>query len=155
MKNGEVPTQPFIRIDRSASIQDAAHLMCDMSMGAIGVDDPDGVFLGLVTERDMLWAVARGKDPSTTRLSDIVNDFPIVLEGPLTADAAARKMRQGHVRHLIVRQEGDLRIVSMRDLLVHYLEVSGLEGSPHLASLYEMYRMFGDAFHPPVASTRT
>ena len=148
MTNSEAPTQPLIRMDGTASIQDAAHLMCDMSMGAMGVDGLDGAFAGLVTERDILWAVAQGKDGETTTLADILNDFPIVVEGPLSTDAAARKMRQGHVRHLIVRQGDGLRIVSMRDLLVAYLDVSGSEGAEHLASLMEMYRMFGASFRP-------
>ena len=149
MTNRNAPTQPFIRMDRSASLQSAAHLMCDMSMGAIGVDDPDGEFVGLVTERDILWAVAQGQDPCTTKLLDILNDFPIIVPGPISTEAAARKMRQAHVRHLIVTQDNQLRIVSMRDLLVDYLEAAGVEGSSHLASLSEMYRMFGATFRPP------
>lgn len=153
MTNMKAPTQPLIRMDGTASIEDAAHLMCDMSMGAMGVDGPDGSFIGLVTERDILWAVAQGKDGSTTQLVDILNDFPIIVEGPLSTDAAARKMRQGHVRHLIVRQDGGLRIVSMRDLLVAYLDVSGSEGAEHLASLMEMYRMFGASFRPAPKSS--
>jgi predicted transcriptional regulator len=146
MTTGNAPTQPLIQMDGSASLQDAAHLMCDMSMGAMGVENSAKEFVGLVTERDILWAVAQGKDTETTTLQDIVNDFPIVVQGPLSADAAARKMRQAHVRHLIVRQDDTLRIVSMRDLLVFYLDVSGSEGAEHIASLNEMYRMFGESF---------
>jgi CBS domain-containing protein len=149
MTTRDAPTQPFIRMDESASLQSAANLMCDMSMGAIGVDDPSGEFVGLVTERDILWTVAQGRDPSMTTLRDILNDFPIIVDGPLTTDAAARKMRQGHVRHLIVRQDGELRIVSMRDLLVDFLESTPIEDAEHLASLSEMYRMFGATFRPP------
>ena len=151
MTTRQAPTNPFIRMDESASIQSAAHLMCDMSMGAIGVDDSDGNFVGLVTERDILWAVALGKEPDATTLRDMLNDFPIIVDGPLSTDAAARKMRQGHVRHLIVAQAGQLRIVSMRDLLADYLE-AGEEPSPHLASLSEMYRMFGGSFRPHVTT---
>ena len=146
MTNRQAPTQPLIRMDESASIEDAARLMCDMSMGAMGVDDSESAFVGLVTERDILWATAQGKDPATTRLREILNDFPIVVVEPLSIQEAARKMRRAHVRHLIVQRGDMLRIVSMRDLMVAFLEESGPEGAEHLASLNEMYRMFGPAF---------
>ncbi len=54
--NSEAMTiRSLIRIRRSATLEDAARLMCDMSMGALGVDDADHRFVGLVTERDLLW----------------------------------------------------------------------------------------------------
>jgi predicted transcriptional regulator len=143
MTRKDAPTLPLIRMDVSATLQDAAHLMCDMSMGAMGVDDAKGDFIGLVTERDILWAVAQGKDPEFTTLRDVLNDFPIVIEGAITTEDAARKMRQAHVRHLIIREREMLRIVSMRDLLIEYLDE---EAPEHLASLTEMYRMFGSSF---------
>ena len=149
MKTKDAPTLPLIRMDATSSLQDAAHLMCDMSMGAMGVDDAHGDFIGLVTERDILWGVAQGKDPETTTLRDILNDFPIVVQGPISTQDAARKMRQAHVRHLIIRQVEGLRIVSMRDLLIEYLDE---EGPEHLASLTEMYRMFGSSFREISAS---
>lgn len=102
-------------------LKGAAQLMCDMSMGALGVNNPDHNFIGLITERDLMWAVAQGKDPFETRVKDVVNDFPIVVDAPISADDAARRMMSGHVRHLIV---GD--------------------GS-HTASTCEMRRMFGPA----------
>src|SRR5680860_1029417 len=77
MKSQVVPTRSLIRIRGSASIQEAAQLMCDMSMGALGVDDVEHEFLGLVTERDLMWAAALGKDPIETPVKEIVNDFPI------------------------------------------------------------------------------
>ena len=64
------------------------------------------------------------------------------MPGPISTHDAATKMRKGHVRHLIVEMDG-LRIVSMRDLMIEYLDE---EGPEHLASLTEMYRMFGSSF---------
>ncbi|HZJ51737.1 MAG TPA: CBS domain-containing protein [Actinomycetota bacterium] len=145
MKSQVVPTRSLIRIRGSASIQEAAQLMCDMSMGALGVDDVEHEFLGLVTERDLMWAAALGKDPIETPVKEIVNDFPIVVDGPITGEVAARRMRSGHIRHLIVRETEDLRIVSMRDLLPDCLD--GLDSTTpgHMASASEMGKMFGVA----------
>ena len=113
----KVDTHPLISIRSSATVQDAARLMADCSIGAVGVTGPDGTFAGIVTERDLGWFVAQAKDPADTSVGAITNDFPIVVEGPVEDDVAVERMRRAHVRHLIVKQGTDLRIVSMRDLL--------------------------------------
>ncbi|MGH2729042.1 MAG: CBS domain-containing protein [Actinomycetota bacterium] len=143
MSTQPAPTHPLIRIRESASIQEAAQLMCDMSMGALGVDGADHQFVGLITERDLMWATAQGKDPFQTLAKEIVNDFPIVVDGPLSSAESARRMIEGHVRHLIVHQSGNLRIVSMRDLLPDCLSLSDVTAPAHAASASELRMMFG------------
>jgi len=135
----------LIRIRASATLEDAARLMCDMSMGALGVDDANHRFVGLVTERDLLWAMAQGKDPGQTSVSDVVNDFPIVADGPISSEKAAERMMSAHVRHLLVREGGRLGIVSLRDV-VRELLVETSSTSTHPASAAELRRMFGNAF---------
>ena len=144
--SGQVATRSLIRMRKSASIQEAARLMCDMSMGALGVDDDEHGFVGLITERDLMWAVAQGKDPLETRVKEIVNDFPIVVDAPISSEEAARRMISGHVRHLIIRDNDDLRILSMRDLLTRFVNSPTAEGSTQAASGKELHRMFGAAF---------
>src|SRR5665809_136325 len=85
-----------------ATLEEAARLMCDMSMGALGVDDADHHFVGLVTERDLLWAMAQGKDSGQTTVGDVVNDFPLVVHGPISSAKAAERLMSAHVRHLRV-----------------------------------------------------
>jgi signal-transduction protein with cAMP-binding, CBS, and nucleotidyltransferase domain len=138
---GKVETRDLLRIRGSASIKDAAQLMCDMSYGALGVDDEHHDFSGLVTERDLLWAVAKGLPPEDTPLSEIVNDFPIVVEGPIGPDQALAKMASSHVRHLLIKEGHDLRILSMRDLMVAHLEHT--EEGHTFASAAELRRMLG------------
>ena len=142
MKTALTPTHSLIRIRKSATLQDAAHLMCDMSMGALGVDDDGHQFQGLITERDLIWAVAQGKDPCLVHVEEIMNHDPVIVEGPITLTRAAQRMRAAHVRHLIVRSPGGpLRIVSIRDLLETF---EGPADEPvHAASAAELHRMFG------------
>jgi CBS domain-containing protein len=85
-------------------------------MGALGVTDAHGRFAGIVTERDLTWFVAQGRDATGTSVGSVVNDFPVVVEAPITSSAALERMRTARVRHLILREEGAHRIVSMRDL---------------------------------------
>ncbi len=134
----------LIRIRGSATLEDAARLMCDMSMGALGVDDPDHRFVGLVTERDLLWAMAQGKDSGQTTVNEVVNDFPIVLDGPVSYAKATERMMSAHVRHLLVREGDRLGIVSLRDVVKESLDYTSAGTLP--ASTAELRRMFGKAF---------
>lgn len=140
------PTHSLIHIRDSAPIQEAAQLMCDLSIGALGVNDTDQEFVGLITERDLMWAQAQGRDPAETAVKEILNDFPIVVDAPVSTEDAAKRMMSGHVRHLLVNDNDELRIVSMWDLLVAEVEASGSESSKHVASAAEMRRMFGSTF---------
>lgn len=146
MTTNIAPTHPLIRIRDSASIQDAAKLMCDMSMGTLGVDNHEHEFIGLITERDLMWAMAQAKDPVETAVKDVVNDYPIVVHGPVSNIEAARRMRTAHLRHLIVRSRGELRIVSMRDLMNGFIGDHETVARPHTTSASELRRMFGDSF---------
>lgn len=146
MSTHVAPTHSMIRIRGTASIQAAASLMCDLSRGALGVDGPDHQFIGLITERDLLWALAQGKDPIETAVKEVVNDFPIIIDGPISPIKAARRMRAGHVRHLIIRYQDDLHVLSMRDLLSELLDDMGSAGVEHPASLSELRQMFGARF---------
>ncbi|HZK50268.1 MAG TPA: CBS domain-containing protein [Actinomycetota bacterium] len=128
-----------------ATLEEAARLMCDMSMGALGVDDADHHFVGLVTERDLLWAMAQGKDSGQTTVGDVVNDFPILVDAPISSEKAAERMMTAHVRHLLVREDDRLGIVSLRDV-VRELLVEPSSTSTHPASAAELRRMFGKAF---------
>jgi CBS domain-containing protein len=89
--------------------------MADCSIGALGVLDGDKRFAGIVTERDLSWFVAQAKDACSTSVAAIANDFPVVVDGPLDDATAIERMLKARVRHLIVREAGDFRIVSMRD----------------------------------------
>lgn len=113
-----VQTHPLISIRSCATVQEAAQLMADCSIGALGVLGPDHRFAGIVTERDLSWFVAQARDAGETKVEAITNDFPVVVEGPLDADEALDRMRKARVRHLIVHEGTDFRIISMRDFVL-------------------------------------
>jgi len=113
----KVETHRLISIRADATVQDAARLMADCSIGALGVLNTEKKFEGIVTERDLSWFVAQAKDPAGTRVSEIVNDFPVVVEGPIDDADALERMNRSRIRHLIVREGNDFGIVSMRDFI--------------------------------------
>jgi CBS domain-containing protein len=114
-----VQTQPLISVRSTATVKDAARLMADCSIGALGVLDEHKEFAGIITERDLTWFVAQGLESSETAVSEVVNDFPIVLDGPVDEVTAIDRMHSGHIRHLIVHDDDGFRVVSMRDVLHH------------------------------------
>jgi signal-transduction protein with cAMP-binding, CBS, and nucleotidyltransferase domain len=113
-----VHTYPLISIHQHASVQEAAQLMADCHMGAVGVMGPEHEFVGILTERDLMDFVARGKDPHEIDVAEVVNHVPTVVEGPLEDSDALDRMKASHIRHLIVKEDDDFRIVSMRDLVL-------------------------------------
>ena len=104
-------------VEENVTVAEAAAVMCDRSIGALGVRGGTGELGGIVTERDVTWLAAQGKDLTATPLSEVLNDFPVVLEGPIGRLEAAVRMRDAHVRHLLLREGDELRIVSMRDVV--------------------------------------
>ncbi len=110
------PTRLLHSVPATASVQEAAVVMADRGFGALGVRGDDDSFLGLITDRDLTWFVARGMDPRRSTVGEIVNDFPVVVDGPIDVATARARMEAARVRHLLVRQAGEMRILSIRDL---------------------------------------
>ena len=113
-----VQTHPLFSMRSDTTVQEAARLMADRSIGALGVLGANKEFVGIITERDLSWFVAQAGDAATTTIAEIVNDFPVVVDGPIEDADAIERMRAARIRHLIVREGDDFRIVSMRDYLL-------------------------------------
>ena len=113
-----VQTHPLFSMGSDATVQEAAGVMADRSIGALGVLGANKEFVGIITERDLSWFVAQAGDAATTTVAEIVNDFPVVVDGPIEDSDAIERMRAARIRHLIVREGDDVRIVSMRDYLL-------------------------------------
>ncbi len=100
------------------SLADAAIRMRDHCAGSLAVLDGDDL-VGILSERDLLWAMADGAAPNATRVSTYMS-APAVSVAPETDVLAAGRLMVKHdVRHLPVVRSGELLgMVSARDLLV-------------------------------------
>lgn len=117
MNSKNLESKSLIGINCEAYLDDVARLMTRKNIGALGVYAANAHdLLGLVTERDLTLALAKGLDPKQTKVSELMTRSPVVVLGPISFSEAAQLMRSRHVRHLIVNQEGSNRIVSIRDL---------------------------------------
>lgn len=78
----------------------------------------DGRLTGIVTERDVVRAVAEGRDPRRTRAADCMTPDPMTIRASDTLQDAMSLMRVLGVRHLPVVDDGrPSGIVSLRDVL--------------------------------------
>jgi CBS domain-containing protein len=100
------------------SLADAAMRMRDHGVGSLAVID-DEELVGIVTERDVLRAVAEGAPPRVTTVSDYMTALPVVASPGTDTIAAARLMVEHDIRHLpVVSDRKVVGMVSARDLLV-------------------------------------
>jgi CBS domain-containing protein len=99
-------------------LADAAIRMRDHGVGCLAVLDGEKL-VGILTERDLLWAMADGAAPQVTRVSTYMSSPAIVVSPEADLLEAGRLMVKHDVRHLPVVAAGQLRgMISARDLLV-------------------------------------
>jgi CBS domain-containing protein len=111
-------TKPILVIGPEHTLRQAARLMAARRVGSAVVMDPDGVGIGIMTERDVLNAIGRGLDPDSEHAAGHIT-WEVVYAGPdWTLDEAAAAMVRGGFRHLVVIDDGEvLGVISVRDIL--------------------------------------
>ena len=112
-----------VTIGAERALSDAIDLLGSRRIGAAVVTDPDGALRGILSERDVLRAVA---NRGAAALDDTVADHmtaDVVTCGPATSvDTLMSLMTEGKFRHLPVIEEGRLAgLVSIGDLVKHRL----------------------------------
>jgi CBS domain-containing protein len=76
---------------------------------------------GVVSERDVVQALADRRDPATTRARHIANSSLVWCDAEATVAEVATRMMESYVRHVLVEEDGVLvGVVSARDLLGIY-----------------------------------
>jgi CBS domain-containing protein len=92
----------FCADDVTAS--DAARQMADQDIGALPVCTAEGRLAGVITDRDLaVRIVAEGRDPSSTRVGELLEGGEVVTIGADdSAEEAIRTMKDHAVRRLPV-----------------------------------------------------
>ena len=110
-------TASLLTVSADATIGEAAAAMGARGVGAVVVLEGDRV-AAILTERDVMKAVAAGKDGSAS-VNEWMTSHPDTIEPSDTTDHAASLMIHGGFRHLpVVEADGKVvGIVSIRDLM--------------------------------------
>ncbi|MFN2388230.1 MAG: CBS domain-containing protein [Actinomycetota bacterium] len=118
MDIGPLISDQVLSVGPQECLADAARKMHERRVGSAVVIADDGS-PGILTERDVLRAVAEGADPQSTHVEGYMT--PQAITASLTWDAieAGRRLISGGFRHLIVvDEEGSVAgVLSIRDLL--------------------------------------
>jgi CBS domain-containing protein len=120
-------SRDLLTVEPSAALAEAASAMHGRGVGAVLVVE-DGRLTGILTERDMLRAVATGHQPDEP-VSEWMTHHPETIESSDTTEHAGVLMIHGGFRHLPVVDGGELvGILSLRDLMRVVLEDSAPRG---------------------------
>lgn len=103
--------------DSKTTMEAAAAMMVHEGVGSLGVLGGEGL-AGIVTERDVLRAAARGADLDTDVVVAWMTPDPDTVPSDMSVDEAAVWMVAAGYRHLPVVEDGRLLgIASIKDVL--------------------------------------
>ncbi|MDA4135055.1 MAG: CBS domain-containing protein [Thaumarchaeota archaeon] len=110
---------PPVVISKNSTVDEAASMMWEKNIGSLIVVGDSGAMVGIVTERDMLFAVTKGLTGKTVPVSSITSKTDLKATPTQSIATAVEIMRKGGVRHLPVvdKNEKPLGMISMRDAL--------------------------------------
>jgi CBS domain-containing protein len=112
----DVMTQATVTETASDSLRSAAERMWHQQTGSLLITD-DGRLTGIITERDVLRAVALGADPTSSTVDESMTTEVFTVPPDMPLHEAAREMASRWIRHLPVVEAGKLLgVVSMRDV---------------------------------------
>ena len=113
--------QPVVSVGADQSVRQAARRMQEHVIGSVVVTDGDRL-AGILTERDVLHAVAEDRDLDQTSAGELMTR-ELVTAGPnWDVVVAASVMTSNRIRHLVVQdREQLLGVLSLRDVLSVYL----------------------------------
>ena len=118
MKVRTVATTDVVRALPDDPLLVAAATMAENEIGSLPVFRGE-TMIGILTERDLVRAVAEDADASTATIGEYMSTQPVTIEADADLHDAAHRMLEGGVRHLPVLDEGEVvGLVSIRDVLV-------------------------------------
>ena len=118
MKVDTIYRPELFTVGAGDSLADAASSMQYNEVGALPVYEAER-FVGIVTERDLVRAIADEMDPQETAVRDYMTADPAHVTPDTDIREAADRMLQMGVRHMpVVIGDEVVGMVSVRDLLI-------------------------------------
>ncbi len=118
MKVRDVPPGRLLSVDPQTSVAEVAKRMRVGDADSAAVMS-EGRLLGIITERDLVRAIADGIDPQQTRADVIMSADPATVTADDDVAMVAVKMMNLGIRHLpVLDSEGSpIGLISARDLV--------------------------------------
>ena len=118
----ELMTKDPRTVQPDASVVDAARLMRDEDTGIVPITEGGDRLAGVITDRDIaIGVVAGGKDPTSTKVTQIASKNLVTVDPQQDLDEALRLMAEHQVRRLpVVEEDGRLvGILAQADVARH------------------------------------
>jgi CBS domain-containing protein len=116
MKVSEIMTKATVTDAAQDTLAEAAARMWNAQTGSLLVMEGEHL-VGIVTERDVLRAIAHGMDPNEVPVKDLMRTDVITVGPQTTLKEAAKLMATKWIRHLpVVEGSRVVGILSQRDL---------------------------------------
>jgi len=116
MRVSDIMTEAAVSDQADDTLAEAAHKMWEQQTGSLIVMEGEEL-AGIITERDILKAVATGTELEKTRVEDVMVRDLVTIHPSASLREAARVMTDRWIRHLPVIDQGKLvGILSQRDL---------------------------------------
>ena len=113
----DVAVRHLLTIDPASSLRRAAQVMSERGVGCAIAIEKENV-AGIITERDLLHAIAREQNIDTTSVGDVMTREVVSGESGWDLLKAIKTMTDGGFRHLLVMDMDEpIGIVSLRDLM--------------------------------------
>jgi CBS domain-containing protein len=114
---GELMTREVLSVAPEDTLGQAAEAMVERGVGSAVVSD-FGRLIGILTERDLLRAVAGRVHSSEARVREWMTVDPVTASVSTGLEEAARTMLEQGFRHLpVVEDDRPVGIVSIRDVV--------------------------------------
>jgi len=113
----ELMSRGAIAVDEKLTLRSVCAVLAADDIGVVLIARPDGS-AGVVSERDIVGALAEGADPDEVWAADVMSEELVIAEPQETIAAVAARMAEEHVRHIAVVDRGRVvGVVSARDAI--------------------------------------
>ena len=113
---GELMTKDLLTVAPEDTLGEAAQKMTERGVGSVVVSDY-GRMIGILTERDVMRAVAARTHSSEARVREWMTPDPVTVAPDAAVEDAGRVMLDAGFRHLpVVEDDRPVGIISIRDL---------------------------------------
>ena len=120
----DLMTTDVVTVAPEDTLGEAAAKMTEKGIGAVVVSD-FGRMIGILSERDIMRAVADRIHSSEARVREWMTADPITATSETSVEEAGRTMLENGFRHLpVVEGERAIGMVSIRDVAQYGLQVS-------------------------------
>ncbi|MBA2725752.1 MAG: CBS domain-containing protein [Actinobacteria bacterium] len=118
MRVRDLASKKIVEVGPQQSLREASAAMWENKIGSVVIQE-DGTLVGILTERDVLKAMATSVDPDKTPVSKLMSSEVVTVGPDWEIYEAAAEMSARRIRHLVLFEDQKvIGVLSIRDVLL-------------------------------------